>query len=271
MTVTPNAVPPEAVLGARTIGEMPFEGGDVTRALLQRCGVKLARDIELLGCTGAAAAGLSIEEISELRIGLAGGGTGLPCFVDINRFCLAHNTIGGLQDGQEQRHRDHVEAVSRALTREERGRVELIEAARRKQGKTLDERLVATGDILAGRELPDGFEAEGKRDPLAAAAQAARTMAPVPLAEAAWVCPEHKKTDWACRYCVAQAVVQGPLVPTYALHADDDGAESAPDRVGLTPEEMRTAMKDADAKKLEYMGVYVLAATFERRLARVEE
>lgn len=265
MTVTPNAVPPEAVLGARTIGEMAFEGGDVTRALLQRCGVKLARDIEQLGCTGAAAAGLSIEEISELRIGLAGGGTGLPCFVDITQFCLAHNTIGGLQDGQEQHHRDHVEEVSRDLTPAERGRVELIEAARRKQGKSLDERLVATGDILSGRELPDGFESAGSTDPFAAAARA-RAAAPAPI-EAPWVCPEHPKTNWACRYCAAQAIVEGPLVPVF--HLDWQTAENTHNAQG-TGEGVAAAIEGADSSGAGSATLYIRAATFERRLARVE-
>ena len=271
----------------RPIEDMPFEGGEPVRDLLRSLDVKTARDIELLGCTGAKAKGLANEQITALRLSLAGGGVGLPCFVGIDRFCLGHNTIGGLQEQQEQRHRECVEAVSRPLTKEERGRIELIEAARRKQGKTLGERLVATGDILAGRELPDGFEAAagasgtestlrihgvpaGLEEGLEDSRQG--RVFPVPAGVLQdWECPEHKKTNWSCRYCVAQAIVEGPLVPVFAVLEADSGGESGEDHTGLTPEEMDVALKGADAKKLEFAALYVKAATFERRLARVEE
>lgn len=271
-----------ALLGARPVEEMLFEGGEPVRDLLRTLGIKTAHDIELLGCTGAKAQGLSIEQIAALRLSLAGGGVGLPCFVGIDRFCLAHNTIGGLQEQQEQRHKEFVEAVSRPLTKEERGRIELIEAARRKQGKTLGERLVSTGDILSGRELPDGFAADvpnAEQDRvlprvLQEGIEQARRgeVSPVPMHMLQdWECPEHKKTNWACRYCVAQAIVEGPLVPVYALLEADSGGESGEDHTGLTPEEMHVALERADAKGLEYTAVYVKAATYERRLARVEE
>ena len=260
----------------RPIEDMPFEGGEPVRDLLRSLDVKTARDIELLGCTGAKAKGLANEQITALRLSLAGGGVGLPCFVGIDRFCLGHNTIGGLQEQQEQRHRECVEAVSRPLTKEERGRIELIEAARRKQGKTLGERLVATGDILSGRELPDGFEAGGPTaaDDVRRGLEDSRQgrVFPVPASVLQdWECPEHKKTNWSCRYCVAQAIVEGPLVPVFAVLEADSGGESGEDNSALSPEEMHVVLEHANAKKLEYAGLYVLAATFERRLARVEE
>ena len=265
-----------ALLGARPIEDMLFEGGEPVRELLRTLGVKTAHDIELLGCTGAKAQGLSIEQIAALRLSLAGGGTGLPCFVGIDRFCLGHNTIGGLQVEQEQRHPEFVEAVSRELTKEERGRIELIEAARRKRGKTLDDRIMSTTDILAGRELPDGFEAQDRVLPEAVhegIEQARRgEVSPVPLHVLQdWECPEHKKTNWACRYCVAQAIVEGPLVPVYAVLEADSGGESGKDNSALSPEEMHTVLEKANAKGLDFAAVYVKAATFERRLARVEE
>ena len=258
----------------RTIEDMPFEGGEPVRDLLRSLDVKTARDIELLGCTGAKAKGLANEQITALRLSLAGGGVGLPCFVGIDRFCLGHNTIGGLQEQQEQRHRECVEAVSRPLTKEERGRIELIEAARRKQGKTLGERLVATGDILSGRELPDGFAADTppiEQDRVLPASvregieQARRgEVSPVPLhALQDWECPEHKKTNWSCRYCVAQAIVEGPLVPEFAVKNDvEKSAYPAAD--------VMAEVETFDLGGALEITIYVRAARYTRRLAREE-
>jgi hypothetical protein len=257
-----------ALLGARPIEEMLFEGGEPVRDLLRTLGIKTARDIELLGCTGAKAQGLSIEQISALRLSLAGGGVGLPCFVGIDRFCLAHNTIGGLQVEQEQRHPEFVEAVSRELTREERGRIELIEAARRKRGKTLDDRIMSTTDILAGRELPDGFEAQERVLP-----ESGQTKPPTPtsMLEAVlrqdersfFVCVEHKKTNWACRYCVAQAIVEGPLVPEYVV-------KNGPSGPAYPAADAMAEVETFDLGGALEVTIYVRAARFTRRLAREE-
>ena len=262
------------LLGARPIEDMPFEGGEPVRELLRSLGVKTAHDIELLGCTGAKAKGLSIEQIAALRLSLAGGGTGLPCFVGIDRFCLAHNTIGGLQVEQEQRHPEFVEAVSRELTKEERGRIELIEAARRKRGKTLDDRIMSTTDILAGRELPDGFAADVppvEQDRVLPASvregieQARRgEVSPVPLHVLQdWECPEHKKTNWACRYCVAQAIVEGPLEPEFTV-------KNGPSGPAYPAADVMAEVDTFDMGGALEVTIYVRAARFTRRLAREE-
>lgn len=256
-----------AALAARTIEEMPFEGGDRARELLHRCGVKVASDIEQLGCTGAAKAGLTVEEIGELRLGIAGGGFGLPCYVDINRFCLAHNTIGGLQEQQVQRYLDYVGMVSRDLTPEEKGRIELIEAARRKdQGKSMVERLGSTGDILRGRTMADGFEKD-EGDPLAAAQAVPATR--LVSADTVWVCPEHRKTNWACRYCAAQLIVEGDLVPSYAICGIPEHRPFTPlndASTGITGVELPAEIEAHDKAGAETVLVYVLAKTLTRRL-----
>lgn len=279
VTTAPPA-PPPVPLEQRPIGEMPFEGGDATRALLRLCNVVVAEDIEKLGCTGAKALGLSIEQIAELRIGVGGGGVGLPCFVGIDRFCLAHNTIGGLQVDQAQLHPEQVPFISRELTPVEKGKVELIEAARRKQGKSLNERLVDTGDILSGREMAKGFEAvdgsstestlRSKGVPLGDEFPA---VPPGRLAdlvvETPWTCPEHKKTNWACRYCVAQAIVEGPLVPMYRLdwQTPHDGL---PHNAQMPGESVDAAVRGANDSGAEDAVLYVRCATYTRRLAREE-
>lgn len=128
------------------------------RATLRACGVEKAGDINTLGCTGAAKAKLTIEAIANLRLDLAGSGFGLPCFVPPSRYCLAHNTIGGLQDGQKAHHEEMVESISRELTPEEKGHMVLTEAARHARG---DERMLDAHGALTGFELPKGFEKEG--------------------------------------------------------------------------------------------------------------
>ena len=270
-----------ALLGERPIEDMLFEGGEPVRDLLRTLGVKTAHDIELLGCTGAKAQGLSIEQIAALRLSLAGGGTGLPCFVGIDRFCLGHNTIGGLQVEQEQRHPEFVEAVSRELTKEERGRIELIEAARRKRGKTLDDRIMSTTDILSGRELPDGFEAQDRVLPEAAGEKLPdaerdkrieayldrilplRARGAVVPAVQSWSCPEHKKTNWTCRYCVAQAIVEGPLVPEFVV-------KNGPSGPAFPAADVMAEVDTFDMGGALEVTIYVRAARFTRRLAREE-
>jgi hypothetical protein len=273
-------------LEERSIDDMQFEGGEPVRELLRSLGVKIAHDIELLGCTGAKAQGLTNDQITALRLSLAGGGVGLPCFVDINRFCLGHNTIGGLQEQQEQRHKEYVEAVSRELTKEERGRIELIEAARRKQGKTLNERLVSTTDILAGREMADGFEAEqdrvlpqAVRDGIEQARRGEVSPIPTHVLQD-WECPEHKKTNWACRYCVAQAIVEGPLVPMTLIGVHGRTGPDGRTAVLPLPASTFTRVEDPnnvpaeigkyDASGAHLVDVWVRVASFWRHLARTD-
>lgn len=267
------------------IDEMPFQGGDTVRATLRMCGVATAGDIEKLGCTGAAKHGLDASNIATLRLALSGGGVGLPCFVPITRYCLAHNTLGGLQDGQKQWYPDQVEGISRPLTAKEKGTVELIEASRRIQGQTLGERLMTTADALAGRELPKGFEAVGEDEEEVPAAQKKFTLREtgVPFEPSSWVCPEHPKLNWACRYCIAQAIVAGPYSPVYLLASGMTGASELPldQRVnkGEQPqltglamggESVEPAIVTFDQRGDTATDVFVRVARFTRRLAREE-
>lgn len=261
---------------------------EVLRRILKACACVTADDIDKLGCTGLAAhegpislltmhdtplgvllkimpADRYITKVGEfVRIGLAGSGVGLPCFVPPTRFCFVHNTIGGLQDGQKQEHADFVDAISRALTPLEKGRTELTEAARRAP------KIVDAQDALAGRTLPDGFEdvAEEENDEPVAIVQPhknADLARQVFRGEHLFTCPEHTDTNWNCRYCVAQLVVDGDFAPSFRIdvygHAnpDDDSLYTA-DAAGV-----EQILAD---EKVNRLRVYVLAAAFSRKLAR---
>lgn len=255
-------------LDSRSINDMPFgtefpeskrdEIRTWTREILTLCAVSTADDIARLGCTGAYEAGISIENTAKLRLALGGGGVGLPCFVPIDRYCLVHETIGGLEPGQLQRHAQCVEKVSRPLTTMEQARVALVQQARRQGKKDKD----AAADVLTGQDE------EGVQKALANIIGDAPilTVPPIaprlqPVSSRLWVCPEHQTTDWACRYCVAQAIVEGPLVPLFTL--DRSGADVVMSSVKLEEELAR-----ADRECVGATRVMVQATTFTRKLSR---
>lgn len=276
----------------RPITKMPFGAEEKTpeareetatrvRALLEKCGVAVADDINQLGCTGVVAAlkepgtdTLSILAAQFLRLGLAGGGVGLPCFVPISRYCLVHETIGGLEPGQAQHHPEFVEAVSRGLTPEEHGKVALVEQARRRGRKDPE----AAADILGGRdeslseekeETPTSLEQQLYEARLAAGLQAtAREQAEA----CAFKCPEHSKLNWACRHCIAQAIVEGELEPVFFVTGGKPGDEVRERRQALGEIVLGSAVEgelgNCDARGDTEVDVYVRVATFTRKLSR---
>lgn len=270
-----SALKPPIPLDERPIAEMPFEGGEETRALLTRCSVSKAFEIEGLGCTGAAGCGLDIVEITDLRLGLGGGGVGLPCFVPPNLFCLAHNTVGGLQREQEQRHPGNVAAISRELTRQEAGQLAFTEAVRHTGKGGAGEQMAAAqgafsgfGDMPRGVEMVEESASEGGLpDVLAQGLTGARA------AIHPFTCFEHPKTNWSCRFCVAQAIVEGELDTTFVVHQPDeeesDGVPIAGEaHFGLSGPELMAEVERRDAAGAKEIEVYVLAATYKRKLSR---
>lgn len=252
----------------RPIAEMPFGDGAAdreataawVRQTLARCGVTIAHEIESLGCTGAAVKGLTIDEIQKLRLGLGGGGVGLPCFVPPTRFCLAHNTIGGLQEQQKQLYPETAEALSRPLAPSERGHVEMVEASRRVRGSSLDDRLMKTADALRGRDLPPGVEAfDGVEEN-----QPDKTVSLALSAAPPFTCSEHRQTNWRCRYCLAQAVVEGALEPVFAV------ASAPPNDAPflLSSIELESLIEKLDKGGADNVDIYVLVAHMERKLTR---
>ncbi len=272
MTATNNdPIPPDN----RSIDEMPFGSGApdpaataiLVRGMLRQCGVTVAHEIEELGCTGASAKGLTTTQIAELRLGLGGGGVGLPCFVPPDRYCLAHSTIGGLQIGQLGRFQHELVKISRSLSPRERGQIELTEAARRVRGGDLSERLLKTTDALSGRELPPGVEmgglGVGEDDHEGVLTDISPEDLPAHYPPPrAWTCPEHRVPVWSCRYCVAQMIVEGPLAPQYAAdpHFPAGSVIAVVPDVASFIEGLR-----GDVEKVE---IYALVATFRRKLAR---
>jgi hypothetical protein len=236
------------------------------RNLLSGCGVKVADDIIALGCTGCIVSGLSIDDIKFLRIGLAGGGVGLPCFVPPNMYCLAHEVSGGLQEGQQARYPEAIQNLARPLTAEETSQGKLVEAAQVSDTQR-DAHLA-----LRGRKLPEGWEktvdeirADGGVDDFLASRRS-----PEERVEALrqqlfpWKCPEHDKTNWACRYCVAQAVVEGEIVPTYAIRPETNGFT----KTGVSAFEAAAEIEYLDAAGARSVGLWARVATFTRKLSR---
>ncbi len=295
---TPPAARPENILGAidttdrRPIEKAPFgmeapeaEREDVARrvrGILAMCDVKIVDDINRLGCTGLTKIwtahaeeqwnpgidGLPVNLFGcgqFLRLGLAGCGTGLPCFVPPTRFCLIHNTIGGLMENQAALHPEFVETVSRELTDTERATVGLREKARHMRGK---ERDLDAQELLSGRRLDDvheviegvtggpDVEEEEDRRPI--------EVRPREVTVTPWKCEEHTTTVWSCRHCLAQAIVEGPLEPAFITFTLKDGGSDA-DIVVQNPTQLETFLARRDVRAVH---VYAQVASFTRKLAR---
>lgn len=278
----------------RPIDEMPFGAEERTpearvntakrvRMILLICACNVADDINRLGCTGLVKhqgmlssvgqmtvslldkEGTDLIEIGQfLRLGLAGGGVGLPCFVPPDRFCLVHNTIGGLERGQEQYYADYVKVISRELTPEEQTRVAVTERARRIYAKDGDRE---AAELLNG--LDPTTAADVVEEALGVDVQTSDepTIVVHPHV-AAWLCTEHDETDWSCRHCLAQAIVEGPLEPVLVTAVKNLSSC----KLG---EGMSAMYTDGDAvgdfildSREEALNVFVLAASFRRKLSR---
>jgi hypothetical protein len=258
----------------RSIDEMHFgaeEKDAATRAdvctrvrdILRTCGVKVADDIAELGCTGFAAPGndstMPLDAILRigrfLRLGLAGGGVGLPCFVPPTRYCLIHETIGGLESGQEAHHVEMVESISRELTAVEQTVTRVIEAARN-SGKN------KTGDQIAHavEVFADPTHVLNDSEPFVVTEEVPQAMQTAQN----WKCPEHTVMKWNCRYCAAQAVVEGPLEPTYTVESNAADLEIEHVAALAVP----AYLADCEKMEAKMVLVFVHIATFTRKLAR---
>lgn len=268
--MTTTDVKPPIPLDERLIADMPFDGGAGTVTLLTRCHVTKAFEIDGLGCTGASGCGLTLDDITSLRIGLGGGGVGLPCFVPPDRYCLAHNTIGGLQREQESRHPANVAAISRELTPQEAGQVMFTETVRRTGKGGVGEQMAAAAGALGGfGEMPRGVEmveertaTDDVRDGIAQAQRGEVSPVPASVFDGTFVCPEHAKTNWSCRFCIAQMIAEGELDTRFVTYGEDEIP------VGLGGVELVTDVEARDAAGAKEIQVYVLAATYKRKLSR---
>lgn len=307
----PYAVPPNTLGGIDTTDRRPIdqvqfgleapaaEREDVVRrvrGILAMCNVEIVDDINRLGCTGLAEKlsgttyNHSVVEVGAfLRLGLAGCGTGLPCFVPPTRFCLIHNTIGGLQDGQQPLHAECIESVSRDLTAAERVHAGLIDKARHMRGR---ERDLDAQELLGGRrpeDLADVIDGvQGGPDVVSAAEDEVerhvqppievRPRAATPAAAEPWKCEEHTITVWSCRHCLAQAIVEGPLEPVFAVEENfsspgtdvsEETSVVADSHLQVcTSHEIDEKIKAAEQNMTTRLRLFACVATFTRKLAR---
>lgn len=275
-------------LDTRSIDDMPFgaETPEVDRAAvaervrkqLVTYGVKTADDINRLGCTGAmsfeaAMPGFAPLEdaddkseararIQFLRLGLAGGGVGLPCFVTPDRFCLVHATIGGLQENQKQLYPAFVDAISRPLTDPERGQFALINAARMTARTDPD----AAADLLSGRTEAPGVIERGEDNGLDD--EDVRILHGARLGAQTWKCSDHATTNWACRYCVAQAIVEGPLDTAFVINEQLTPQADAFDTTPMSAEGVVIRLEHANSAGIETLTLYTRVAVFTKKLTR---
>ena len=176
------------------------------RGYFEQVGVKVGQDIIDLGCTGLVsklretgtlAIAITLNTAQYIRRNMSGSICGLPCYVPRDRFCLVHDTIGGLQaagnmDGpQAPRHSEALPLMSRELTEDERRTVAGINA-----------KLAADAKEKA---LAD-YGAEEIEEP---SDTAPAPSCPIP--QPPFKCPNHEEPDWDCRKCIAQAIVEGPM------------------------------------------------------------
>ncbi len=251
-------------------------------ALFAKCNIKTASDIDACGCTGATVHGLSLSDVQFLRLALAGSGVGLPCFVPPDRYCLAHEVSGGLQEGQDSLFPEAAKSISRELSPSERTHGRLVEEVRQGAEGSNEARR-----MLRGRQLPQGWEAAEGGAQVESAEPSFRDIRdeqyePLlgidPIKDvrqafqagraASWKCPDHNKTNWSCRYCVAQAIVEGELEPVYRLAV----GTKAGDRIQVTDMcpggKLAQEIADEDAQGTTGLDVYVRVATFTHKLSR---
>jgi hypothetical protein len=235
----------------RTLAEIPFASdvydskvGNVVRAVYAQAGLETAQAIIDAGCTGLAhrllayraakmahpdMLALALKDAFFARSNHSGAGFGLPCRVPPTHFCLIHNTIGGLQQGQRAGTPEELRFAARPLTADEAAHAQMIDgkvkgdaAAEAKQFFGLEE---VVPEVVA--EAPALVEVPPKRV-FAPPKASPREVYTTPSQELfAWECPEHKETNWHCRYCLASAIVHGPLEPNVYLELESNsGAKS---------------------------------------------
>jgi hypothetical protein len=123
--------------------------------------------------------------------------------------------------------------------------------------------------------MPKGFEAVNGEPPAPSAPRAVEHIngpfaSPFTPVEHLWTCPEHKKTNWACRYCAAQAVVEGALVPLYVLEAMHNEDGSNDDVRVIVADQVEANLAEHDKTGAVAAHLFARVATFTRRLAREE-
>jgi hypothetical protein len=251
--------------------KLTFEERESRNSLLHdwlgELGCETAQDVIDLGCTGVSTK-LSVDQARFIREHMTGAGFGLPCYVPKHRFCLVHNTIGGLQEGQLARYPQRVEIVSRSLSKDERAKSAAVE--------THQEAERAAVAASYGAEVVDG-DGEMEKivrevDEAAAAVQREelRTQRG-PVIEPGARCPEHDKPEYRCRFCLAAAIVNGPFEPQLLLHTIDESADIMryeANSAALVLQELQRSLARPSTLRVE-LGVRV--ACWERKMVPLAE
>jgi hypothetical protein len=253
--------------------DAPAESREATaiaiRQALWAVGIREAQDIINLGCTGLVLAImkeddkgsiLTCEHAKWIRENMGGSLCGLPCYVPSHLFCHVHNTIGGLQEScnkdgpQRNPYPEALKFISRELTTEEGGKLQGVKAFIADQGaKEAKEHF--------GAERADEIKAlsEGPADPGVSLFDAC------PVALPPFMCREHSEFNPGCRYCLAQSIVEGDLVPPIHLRTKySDGSEATSEDLSVLPF-MFEETQNVQTTRIE---LYVLAARWVRKLTK---
>lgn len=180
---------------------------------LEHCGVVVAQDIIDLGCTGFFKQSakyiddplIVLAMVQHILQNIGGAGTGLPCYVSPNKFCLVHNCVGALEPGQtgSVAHKGMV----RDLTDEEC-----------KHARTVQ----AVAEQHAVDELKENFAAEVMDDE-SRIKDYCVDLASIKMQP---ICSDHPKTpSLDCRACVAVAILE-------QVHTDGSNVISTSQDVG---------------------------------------
>ena len=250
------------------------------RDLLEDAGVTIAQDIVDLGCTGLFE---EFQDFDDCKLGrgdacaidlaryvrghMAGSICGLPCYVPRTRYCLIHDTIGGLQEAgnkdgpQVIKHPDAILLMSRELTEDERRKVLGVEAKLAADAKQqalaeygaeevelLEQFGVATARAADRDAIQDELDVRG---------------ASCPIPPAPFVCPDHGKLepDWSCRRCVAQAIVEGKSLEV-RVYANQY-------LVGLREKKsLEGSLMDLQRGEVESVELWVRAAAWSKKVTR---
>jgi hypothetical protein len=264
--------------------DAPAESREATaiaiRQALWAVGIREAQDIINLGCTGLVLAImkeddkgsiLTCEHAKWIRENMGGSLCGLPCYVPSHLFCHVHNTIGGLQEScnkdgpQRNPYPEALKFISRELTTEEGGKLQGVKAFIADQGAKEAkehfgaERAEDTDTFMHPGISPSSLE-NYEDKPLFPAMQAS-----CPVALPPFMCREHSEFNPGCRYCLAQSIVEGDLVPPIHLRTKySDGSEATSEDLSVLPF-MFEETQNVQTTRIE---LYVLAARWVRKLTK---
>jgi len=229
------------------------------RRLLAEHDIHTAEDIVEAGCTGLFGELSSLELVQRIRDNMGGSQIGLPCYVGADRFCLVHRTIGGLQENQEPKNTKYVSSISRELTDLERGYRKVVEHARRQQGPN---RMAAAQEMLREEEerrrKDKNRHGDDSTDGEEVFTEELRDMADY------FKCTEHGEFFWGCRFCVAQAIVEGDFEPLFFVKTDDDPGAGEVVAGAAVVDFLENLNNDG----VDSATVFAKVAAFRRKLAR---